>query len=365
MRQLESTERQNRARAAAWAELESKLRNDLEENIIENEKLIKEKNEMEVEMKKNNRALQGKDSELSVAQSRAEDLDNRLAEVSTQLEKTAAEYDKMKADFKDLEQLMKDNESSQNLDMMNTIQAIEERCNDQVDSLEVELRQERDQRLSLEEKMKDMMERTSEHLDITKSQNGDVAKKPVRNLTDKVNQASILQDTLLGIGANDGDVSDNEDSNDVGSNQDPSSSTSESFAFIEQLSQALKAAKSERDTLRKQLDDSEERRGILENESVSNQEAIKALPLLEAKVAQLTRETAQKDMEIQALQEDINEVRDMYRSQLTALLGGEDGPSISQNGIHTQSQPQSQPGLSPTNAKPSVPPSSFNGMRTF
>ena len=43
LRQLESTNKQNRARAAAWAELETQLRSELEENVINNEKLSKER----------------------------------------------------------------------------------------------------------------------------------------------------------------------------------------------------------------------------------------------------------------------------------------------------------------------------------
>ena len=118
----------------------------------------------------------------------------------------------------------------------------------------------------------------------------------------------------------------------------------------------FKLVKSSR-ALRKQLDESEERRGVLENESVANQEATKTLPLLESKVSQLTREAMQKDMEIQALQEDINEVRDMYRSQLSALL---DGPlSGVQNGAQSSNSQKNR------DTKPIVPPTSFGGMRTF
>ncbi len=359
MRQLESTERQNRARAAAWAELESKLRQDLEDNIFENEKLMKDKNEMEAELKKSSRSLAAKESELMLSLSRVEEMSKDLAEVSQKLEKTHAEHASLILEFSNLEKTMKDNESSQNLDMINTIQAIEERCNDQVDSLEVELRQERDKRTSLETKLQEMMDRTSQLVHIPSNENrlnGDNSKSRSRNLGSKTNQANILQETLLGLDIDDGDE-DQDERNGINSDQ-LSPDASDSFAFMEQLTQALKATKSERDTLRKQLEESEERRGVLENESVANQEAIKALPSLEARLSQQTREVMEKDMEIQALQEDINEVRSMYRSQLSALLdAGGNGPS---NGIHINETIAPQ-----IDTKPEPSPTSFGGMRTF
>ena len=47
LRQLESMERQNRTRASGWANLESKLRQELEDTVAESEKLQKERNEIQ------------------------------------------------------------------------------------------------------------------------------------------------------------------------------------------------------------------------------------------------------------------------------------------------------------------------------
>jgi hypothetical protein len=68
-------------------------------------------------------------------------------------------------------------------------------------------------------------------------------------------------------------------------------------------------------------------------------------------------------MEIQALQEDINEVRDIYKTQLNTLLGGDASHVTSTQ----DSIPPSQLVTSEvkTSVKKSVIPSSFNGMRTF
>lgn len=362
LRQLESTERQNRSRAAAWAELETKLRSETEEHVIEKEKLQKERNDLEADIKKTRRALQGKESELALSQSRVEDLSTTLEELSTRYENVVSELDSLKIECSNLQQYLKDSESKARVEFLGTLRDNEDRFNDNIESLEVELRQERDKRESLEQKIEEMMATSQTYVGSTlpSVQNGE--KSPKRNLGRKANEADILHDTLLGLGPDDDDDDDISSSNlnDQGTEDQTSNSTG-SFAFIEQLSQALKATKSERDTLHKQLTESEERRGVLENEAVANQEATKDLPLLKAQVAQLTREVNEKDMEIQALQEDINDVRDMYKSQLNSLIGGE-VTNASFRGTVPPSKPSAE--VKQTAEKPVIP-SSFTGMRTF
>ena len=351
MRQLESTERQNRARASAWAELETKLRSDLEENVIQNEKLLKEKNELEAEIKKIGRSLQGKESELIISQTRLEELNAILTESSNRSDSAVGELEALKVEFANFEQMIKANESKARTEIMNNIRDSEEGYNDQIESLEVELRQERDKRTALEGKIQEMMNIAPNSALANTGSNA--TQSPRRNLGSKENQAAILQGTLLGLDSN-GDDNDEE-----GDEQE--SIASGSFAFIEQLSQALKASKLERATLRKQLDDSEERRAVLENESVKSNEATKSLPLLEAQVVQLTQEVAEKDMEIQALREDINEVRQMYRTQLNVLLEEKtsNGTSPTTNGAQVNINKAANKDTKP------VVPTSFGGMRTF
>jgi predicted nucleic acid-binding Zn-ribbon protein len=366
LRQLESTERQGRARAGAWADLETKLRSEIEEQVIDKEKLQKNKNELEVDMKRANRALQEKESKLVITQSSIDDLRTSLGEVSARYENTISELESLKIEHSNIQKYLKDIESNVRAEFFNTLREDEERFNDQVESLEVELRQERERRTSLEEKIQEMMEAEQKYDGSEMSSVQKSAKSPKRNLGSKVNQADILQDTLFGIDPDD----DDDDDDDVNSTDlDPEvkdekmNNGTGSFAFIEQLSQSLKATKSERDTLRKQLDESEERRGVLENEAIASIEATQALPLLRAQASQLARDANEKDMEIQALQEDINEVRDIYKTQLNTLLGGD-----ASHGTSTQdSIPPSQLVTSEvkTSVKKSVIPSSFNGMRTF
>jgi predicted nucleic acid-binding Zn-ribbon protein len=289
-----------------------------------------------------------------------------LGEVSARYENTISELESLKIEHSNIQKYLKDIESNVRAEFFNTLREDEERFNDQVESLEVELRQERERRTSLEEKIQEMMEAEQKYDASEMSSVQKSAKSPKRNLGSKANQADILQDTLFGIDPDD----DDDDDDDVNSTDLDSEVKDEkmnngtgSFAFIEQLSQSLKATKSERDTLRKQLDESEERRGVLENEAIASIEVTQALPLLRAQASQLARDANEKDMEIQALQEDINEVRDIYKTQLNTLLGGD-----ASHGTSTQdSIPPSQLVTSEvkTSVKKSVIPSSFNGMRTF
>jgi hypothetical protein len=139
-----------------------------------------------------------------------------------------------------------------------------------------------------------------------------------RRLGEKVDQVDILQDTLLGL---DDENSDDESSDEEALVDDTYQVKEKgSYAFMEQLSQALKVAKLEREALRKQLQESEERRSELENDSVRNGEAAATLPKLETELEETKRELKEKCLEIQGLREDISDVRQMYRAQLDALL---------------------------------------------
>ena len=57
MRQLESAKKQNRVRTATWSELESRLRSELEEIMIQNEILLKENKSNSINSKKVKRLL--------------------------------------------------------------------------------------------------------------------------------------------------------------------------------------------------------------------------------------------------------------------------------------------------------------------
>lgn len=313
MRQLESAERQNRARASAWAELESKLRVDLEETLVKNETLNKERYDIDAELKRLNKSLKDKEDELSSAQAKILELKEDFHRTSTEYNTLVAELEKTVNDFDVFREQTKENESKLRSEMIMSFRENEERYNDSLESLEVDLRQEKEKRLLLEEKIKEINTST-----LASSEMSSVShiKSKKRSLSGKDKQADILQSTLFGINGVE-DESDNEDND-----NDPSSNegVQESFAFIEQLSQALKAAKSDKESLRKQLLESEEKRTILENECAMSRDAIQRLPSLEARVSELMQSNEEKDMEIGGLTQDIFEVRKMYRSQLDVLL---------------------------------------------
>jgi hypothetical protein len=89
---------------------------------------------------------------------------------------------------------------------------------------------------------------------------------------------------------------------------------------MEQLTQGLNGAKAEIDALRKQLVTSEESRASLVEELGEARQAAEKLPLFEQRVSELTMDIKLKDMEIQGLQDDIADVRFLYRTQLDALI---------------------------------------------
>ena len=314
MRQLESAERQSRTRAAAWAELESKLRNDLEENMIQNEELNKKKYEIELELKQQNRLIKSKEAELSTAEAKMKELNDSLDSRNADYNDAAVELQSIKSEYSSFRTQSKEKESKIRSDLMMRLRENEERNNDHIESLQVDLRQEREKRLSLEEKIKEI-NMSSLVPKATNYVNETPKKAKKRTLGGKLNQVDILQDTLLGLNGIDNDSESDDETlvENVGGPQ-------ESFAFIEQLSQALKAANNERESLRGQLLESEEKRRLLENECVLNKGASTKLPTLEAEIIQIRRLNQEKDMEIEGLSQDIFEVRQMYRTQLDVLL---------------------------------------------
>ncbi len=314
MRQLESTERQSRARAAAWAELESKLRSDLEETIIENESLNKQRYDLETQIKKLTKSVQSKESELETTQSKLDELYDTLQNTTTQLDNAVEDLKETKEEFDSFQAHSKENETKIRTEMMNSMKESEERYSDQIESLQVDIRQEREKRSLLEEKIKEI-----NNAALLPARNT-VAKKSSekRSLGGKANQVDILQDTLMGL--NGIDYANEEEEEEEEGEPPLQQGATESFAFIESLSQALKAANSERESLRKQLLDSEEKRSVLENECALNKDASEKLPLLESEVADLKKQIAEKDLEMAGLREDIADVRAMYRAQLDVLL---------------------------------------------
>jgi hypothetical protein len=123
-----------------------------------------------------------------------------------------------------------------------------------------------------------------------------------------------------------------------------------SFAALDQLASRLKAATVELEALRTNLRESEKSRESLAQELGESRTAKEKLPLFEAKVKELTQDNREKELEIQGLQDDIADVREMYRTQLNVLLEEKAAMAVTANG-----------GPAPTSEAPmpqdNVPPS--------
>lgn len=319
MRQLESTERQNRARASAWAEIETKLRSDLEDNIIKLEKLTKERNELASSDKRLQRSLKEREEEIASSVKTIDELSSTIGTLEKRLMETEEDSKRMKQELIVAERKVLEGASKVRNEMMQTVVDSEERYRSQIDSLEEALDEERQRRVLLEKQMDDLVQSVSSldfrHTTHNTSNGGQHSPEKERKLISASNQASILQSTLAGF---DSDI-DDDDVEDDG--QSPGErQAGGSFAAMEQLSLGLKGAKTELEALRKQLVTSEEIRASLLDELGNARQAVEKLPLFEQRISELTMEVKLKEMEIQGLKDDIADVKFLYRSQLDDLL---------------------------------------------
>jgi len=315
LRQLEGTERQNRARAAAWAELETKLRSDLEEHVIQSERLTKERNNLRASEKRLNRSLKEKEEEIASSIETIEALSSTIETLEAQVEDLEVEEKRLKEELVRAERQASDGLKKARNDIMKTMIDSEERYLSQIAGLEERLENEREKRGNLEKQL-DILAQSVEAAKFTQNNsshnrdNGFSSDKE-KKLRATTNQASILHDTLVGFDSED----DDEEDEDINSAQGFGS-----FAAMEQLSLGLKGSKLELEALRKQLASSEEIREGLLTELGEAKQAAEKLSLFEERVSELTMEVKLKDMEIKGLQDDIADVKSLYRSQLDALL---------------------------------------------
>mmetsp|Transcript_37651 Transcript_37651/g.81280 ORF Transcript_37651/g.81280 Transcript_37651/m.81280 type:complete len:705 (+) Transcript_37651:160-2274(+) len=316
LRQLESTERQSRARAAAWAELETKLRSDLEEYVIQSEKLTKERNDLTASEKRSQRLLKEKEEEVVSSLETIDALSDTIETLEMKVEELEEVGKSIKQELVIAERKASEGASKVRNEMLQTVVDSEQRYQSQIEALEEELDSEKQRRDNLEKQLDNLAEcvaaaEFAQGSAIT-SEDGQQSPPKEKKLRSATDQASILHDTLVGF---DSDVDDDEGDDD-GINQSGGSS----FAAMEQLSLGLKGAKVELEALRKQLASSEETRESLLEELGDARVAVEKLPLFEQKVSNLTMEVNLKEMEIRGLQEDIADVRFLYRTQLDALL---------------------------------------------
>lgn len=354
LRQLESMERQSRARAAAWSELETRLRTELEETVIENENLSKERTEYKTKFTRLERSYNEAENELKQSKRIIEEQTVKVTKLEAKVDELQSMADKREEEYSKVERLANEGVMRVRSEMTQTVVDSEERYRGQIDKLENELRTEQSKRSQLEKQVEQLLENatsggasstmmmmmtgvataasaggtgTPAFASATNGQNS----KPQR-LRKAEGQAEILAGALgfddsddeYGIDDDDDDVDDLLGNGGGGGGavvmERGESGSMNSFAALEQLSSRLKVAKIELETLRKNLKESEEVRQSLLSELVETRVAKEKSPLFEAKVAELLQDNREKELEIQGLREDIAEVKELYRTQLTVLL---------------------------------------------
>jgi septal ring factor EnvC (AmiA/AmiB activator) len=146
LRQLDSIHRQNRARASAWAELETKLRTELEENVIANEKLSRERSDLKTKCNRFERTANELEGELKATKISLDEKSVRVKVLEEKLADMETEGAKMKEEWAEVERLANEGVSRVRSEMTVTVVENEERHRSQLDALEAELRQERDRK---------------------------------------------------------------------------------------------------------------------------------------------------------------------------------------------------------------------------
>lgn len=328
LRQLESTERQNRVRAAAWAELETKLRTELEENVITNEKLSKERTEYKTKYNRLERASKENDEELKTTKIQLEDNTAKVKELEEKLQEMETKGAKMKEEWAEVERLANEGVSRVRSEMTQTVVESEERHRSQLEAVEKELRQEKSKRSQLEEQVDQLVKNAGMLVPATMelNANNDVREMEPKKLRRSQDQVDILTGALNGLGGS--DINDDDSAVDEGKDgerevagdDEPERNRGSSFAAIEELSSRLKVSTIELTALRKSLEESESTREKLMHELTDCRNAKEKLPLFEAKVKELTEENREQAFEIEGLREDVTEVRELYRTQLNVLL---------------------------------------------
>eukprot|EP00533_Pseudo-nitzschia_delicatissima_P009533 CAMPEP_0116103398 /NCGR_PEP_ID=MMETSP0327-20121206/13861_1 /TAXON_ID=44447 /ORGANISM="Pseudo-nitzschia delicatissima, Strain B596" /LENGTH=1170 /DNA_ID=CAMNT_0003595501 /DNA_START=212 /DNA_END=3724 /DNA_ORIENTATION=+ len=337
MRQLESMERQSRLRATNSAELESRLRSDLEEAVIENERLAKESSEFRSKLSKLERSVKDRDQELSKAQYTVTEQARDLENLRNQEEKLIKEAEARQAEYEKVERLANEGVARVRSEMSKTVTDSEERYRGQIDKLQKEMVVEKEKRSQLEAQVSQLLEsggglfaatQPSQPMMQAPNTMGIKRESKPKKLHKAENQAEILAGALgLGMDSSDDD-SDFESDDDgelfdgegQGSKNQAFSGGYHSFAAIEQLSSKLKSSEIELKSMRKSLKESNEIRQSLVEELGEARAAKEKLPLFEAKVQELTQENRQLEMEISGLKEDVADVRELYRTQLNVLL---------------------------------------------
>lgn len=336
LRQLESANRQHRARASAWTELETSLRGELEEAVIANEKLSKERSEWKTKYSRIERAASEQETELNRVTAELEDKIAYARHAEESLERLKGEFAKLKDDYAEAQRAASEGVSKVRHEMAQTVLDIENRHSAQLDSLRAELAVEQDKTGELQQQLKEMLQNDGITIPSVSSSTLTKAEKP-KQLRQSEDQINILSDAL---GLDDGDDEDGAES------FVPNNDSSGSYAALAQYASKWKAANAELAALRQRLSESETLREEMVEELNDARVAKEKLPFFQEKVNELSAANEEMSYDIQAHDEDMDEMRTSYQSQiaaLTALLSSNDTTASVRAPTDEQEQVEDEP----------------------
>ena len=281
---------------------------------------------MKTKVTRMERSTKENEGELRQAQNDLEEKTYKVKELEDKLVHLEEDEAKKKKEWAEVERLANEGVARVRSEMSQTLLEADERHRSQVDSLQAELRTEREKRTQLEQQVEELVDKAGaivpRHAPVPAILRANSA--PTPKLRKSEGQAEILAGAL-GAMSDDDDLDEEEDDE-----ADEPESGPSSFAALEELTSRLKSTKVELNTLRKSLTESEKNRTKLMDELSEARAAREKLPLFEARVKELTAENEQMSREIEGLQADIADVRELYRTQLNALL--EEKAAVLSNG---------------------------------
>lgn len=259
--------------------------------------------------------MKERDEELHVRNNKINDQSAKMKLLEGKLASAEAKRQTMQEKYEEIEKVANEGVSKVRSDMMQTVVESEERYRAQIETVEKELREQRDIRSQLERQVEQLLESTGMIQMPAIGEPSSSLKEKRTKLRSSQGQAEILANTLTELDSEDEDGAASEDEEE----NSPRTGLN-SFAAMEELNQRLRGTSAELTALRQQLAELERTRESLMEELVEARQAKEKLPLFEAKVRELTEENREKELELMGLQDDIVEVGHLYRTQLNALL---------------------------------------------
>lgn len=307
--------------------MESRLRSELEESVIQNETLSKDRSEFKTKFTRFERMVKERDEELLAARKTIEEQTAKISKLESQLIKLTEEGEKRQQEYEKVERLASEGVARVRSEMSQTVVESEERYRGQIDKLDTELKMEREKRTQLESQVDQLLENAGMLVAGPQAPEAIRRESKPKKLRQAEGQAEILAGAL-GLDSSDDESEDGFDdldmdpaeSGDTAAGDQNKRGSVHSFAALEQLTSKLKTAQVELTSLRKSLRESEVTRESLVEELGETRHAKEKLPLFEAKVKELAEENREKELEIMGLREDISEVKEMYRAQLNLLV---------------------------------------------